>query len=339
MHSADLINYFFFLLRSLTIVISILIVIGVSLALTMRNKMQQKHRLVIKNLSKKYVKYKKMLHAECFNKAERKAFTRTQKLEQKRKKESNDKKRLFILEFKGDIQASTVTSLSEAINALLLVADPQKDQVLLKLENQGGTIHGHGLAAAQLQRLREANIHLTVSVDKVAASGGYMMASVANRIIAAPFSIIGSIGVIVQLPNFHHLLKKKDVDFEQITAGDYKRTLSIFGENTKDGRKKMQEEVDIIHELFKQFVKTHRPNVDLSKVATGEYWLGQKALTLQLVDELNLSDQFILNLSHSHDIYEISYLTKKSWLARLHQRAESAVELIFQKASRRTTYL
>ena len=340
MHSANLINYLFFLLRSLTIVISILLVFGFSLSLILRNKANLKNRLIIKSLSKKYTKYKKMLQEKCLNKSEKKALKQAEKLKQRaEKKTKKTKNRLFVIEFKGDIQASSVLSLSEAINAILLIADPKKDQVLIKLENQGGTIHGHGLAAAQLQRLRNANLYLTVAVDKVAASGGYMMACVANHLIASPFAIIGSIGVIVQLPNFHHLLKKKSIDFEQITAGQYKRTLSVFGENTKDGRKKTQEDVEAIHEIFKRFVKSNRPQIDLTKVATGEYWLGQKALTLQLIDELALSDHFILNVSKTHDIYQISYSVNKPFLARLHHHVEATAYRLFGSKNDTNTYL
>jgi len=304
----------------------------------MRNKGNLKNRLIIKSLNKKYDKYKKMLQNECLSKSQKKAAHKASKAS--KKKASNEtRNRLFVLNFKGDIHASSVAALSETINAVLLIANPKQDEVLLRLENQGGSIHGHGLAAAQLQRLRDANIYLTIAVDKVAASGGYLMASIANSILASPFAIIGSIGVIVQLPNFHHLLKKKSIDFEQITAGQYKRTLSVFGENTKDGRRKMQEEVETVHDSFKQHVKIHRPQVDLSQVATGEYWLGEKALSLKLVDQLKVSDDFVMEKSTSHDIYQLDYTIKKSFIARLRQGTETLVCQLFNRTDDTKTYL
>ena len=108
----------------------------------------------------------------------------------------------------------------------------------------------YGLAASQMQRIRDKKLKLTVCVDKVAASGGYMMAVVADKIIAAPFAVLGSIGVLAQVPNFHRLLKKHDVDFEMLTAGKYKRTLTMFGENTDKGREKFQEDIEDTHVLF-----------------------------------------------------------------------------------------
>jgi serine protease SohB len=336
MHWADLSNYLFFLLKSMTVVISILIVVSVTIILATRSKSNLKNKLLIKNLNKKYTKHQKLLQQECLDKLEKKALKKT--TQKKTKRQDTSKKRLFVLDFKGDMQASTVMALAEAINAILLIATPHTDEVLLRLENQGGTIHGHGLAAAQLRRLRDANIYLTIAVDKVAASGGYLMASLANHLIASPFAIIGSIGVLVQLPNFHQLLKKKSIDFEQITAGQYKRTLSVFGKNTKEGREKMQAEVDTIHDLFKQYVKSNRPQVDLAKVATGEFWLGDKALSLKLVDELKLSDDFIMDKRVSHHIYQLSYTLKKPLLARLRQGTETLLYQLFQRDNQNTTY-
>ena len=183
--------------------------------------------------------------------------------------------RVFVLNFDGDWKASAVNLFREEITAILCVAKPQ-DEVVVRLESSGGVVHGYGLAASELQRIKDHHIPLTIAVDKVAASGGYMMACVADKILAAPFAIIGSIGVLAQLPNFHRFLKKHDVDFEQITAGQYKRTLSLFGENTSDGRKKFQTEINEAHQLFKQFITEHRPQIDIDKLATGEYWFGQK---------------------------------------------------------------
>ena len=203
--------------------------------------------------------------------------------------------------------------MREEVSAILTTA-AATDEVLVILESGGGTVHGYGLGASQLQRIRDKNVTLTVAVDKVAASGGYMMACVANRIIAAPFAIIGSIGVLAQVPNFHKLLKKHDIDFEQISAGKYKRTLSLFGENTEADREKLREELEETHELFKQFVRENREQVDVEEIATGEHWLGQKALERGLVDALQTSDDYLSDAAASADIYEIRFARKKSFM-------------------------
>ena len=188
----------------------------------------------------------------------------------------------------------------------------ENDEVFVRLESGGGVVHGYGLGASQLMRVREKNIPLTVSVDKVAASGGYMMACVGNRILAAPFSIIGSIGVIAQVPNFNKVLKKHDIEYDQFTAGEFKRTVTMFGENTDEAKAKFREEIEDIHALFKDFIIQHRPDVDIVKVSTGESWPGTRALDKNLVDELKTSDDYLLESSKDADIYEIKYVSKKS---------------------------
>jgi serine protease SohB len=209
-----------------------------------------------------------------------------------------------------------VENLRQEISAVLTIATPD-DEVLVRLESGGGTVHGYGLGASQLQRIRDKDIPLTVSVDKVAASGGYMMACVANHIISAPFAILGSIGVLAQIPNLHRLLKKNKIDFEQLYAGEYKRTLTLFGENTEKGRAKMQEDLEDTHRLFKEFVKSQRPGLDIEKVATGEHWLGTRALELGLVDELKTSDDYLMSLRHEADLVRIEYTEKKKLLDKL----------------------
>ncbi|MDH3695003.1 MAG: protease SohB [Gammaproteobacteria bacterium] len=189
--------------------------------------------------------------------------------------------------------------------------------MLLKLESTGGLVHAYGLAASQLQRIKDKKVPLTAAVDKVAASGGYMMACVADRIIAAPFSIIGSIGVLTQIPNFHRLLKKHDIDFEQVTAGEFKRTVTVFGETTDKAREKLKEEVEETHVLFKDFIKQQRPALEVEKVATGEHWLGSRALELGLVDELRTSDDYMLTSSDHADIYEVTFTTKQTVIEKL----------------------
>lgn len=221
------------------------------------------------------------------------------------KKESN-KQKIYVLDFKGDVQASAVTTFREEISLIISTAKPEQDKVVIRLESPGGMVHGYGLAAAQIIRLRTAGFHVIVCVDKVAASGGYMMACVANEIVAAPFAILGSIGVVAQVPNFNKFLKKNDVDYELYTAGQYKRTVTMFGENTEEGKTKFEEELQQTHQLFKHFVEKYRGQLNVEKVATGEHWYGEDALQLNLVDQIKTSDELILNLIKEHQVYLIT---------------------------------
>ena len=238
--------------------------------------------------------------------------------------------RIFVLDFDGDMQASQVDQLREEVSAILPVVG-EADKVLLRLESGGGVVHGYGLAASQLMRFKDAGITLTISVDKVAASGGYMMACVGDEIIAAPFAILGSIGVVAQLPNFHRLLKKNDIDFEMHTAGEYKRTLTVFGENTDKAREKFQADIDDIHVLFKDFVSNNRPVVEIDKVGTGEFWFGQRALEKHLADRLCTYDSFLVEHLEGYDLIEVRYRAKRSWQEKLSLAAEMAVERGFRR--------
>lgn len=223
--------------------------------------------------------------------------------EARARKKTNQK--IYVLDFKGDMAASAVESLREEITLILSTAKAGRDRVIVRLESPGGMVHGYGLAAAQLVRLREAGFHVTICVDKVAASGGYMMACIANEVISAPFAIVGSIGVVAQVPNFNRLLKENKIDFELYTAGQYKRTVTMFGENTEEGKTKFEEELQQTHALFKHFVEKYRPQLNVEKVATGEHWYGQDALDLNLVDKLQTSDEYLLGLLPQHDVYLI----------------------------------
>ncbi|NQZ30402.1 MAG: protease SohB [Oceanospirillaceae bacterium] len=228
----------------------------------------------------------------------------------------DERKRVFVLDFNGDIRASEVDLLREEISAILSFAT-DKDEVVLRLDSAGGMVHSYGLAASQLERIKSAKLHLTICVDEVAASGGYMMACLADKLIAAPFAILGSIGVVAQLPNFHRVLKKHGVDYETFTAGEYKRTVTMFGENTEKGKEKFVEEIQDTHLLFKEFVSQARPSVDIDKVATGEVWFGRRAIDHQLVDELNTSDDYLMKICDSADVYQVRYELKKSFGDRL----------------------
>ena len=225
---------------------------------------------------------------------------------QKKKEENTEKPRAYVLNFEGDIEASQVHLLREEISILLQTADPKKDEIIVKLNNRGGLVSNHGLGASQLARLRDKGFPLTVCVDEVAGSGGYLMACVANKILAAPFAVIGSIGVLAQIPNFHKLLQKQNVDYEEHYAGEHKRTVTLFGEVTDDKRKKLKEQLEEIHTQFKDYILKYRPKVNLSKIATGEHWLGIKAKELDLVDDIVTSDDYILSLLNKKAVYEVS---------------------------------
>ncbi len=329
-----LFEYGLFLAKAVTLAVVIIFVVGMIFSMARKNKDKVKEHVELKNYNEKYKSIRHALEQEILDKKEYKQLLRKEKKSEKKSlTESGNKKRkkVFILNFKGDIKASAVGSLREEITAILMVCSPE-DEVILKLESSGGTVHGYGLAASQLKRLKSKNIPLIVSVDKVAASGGYLMASIADKITAAPFAIIGSIGVIAQIPNFHRLLKKRDIDFEQITAGEYKRTLTVFGENTESARNKLSEQIEDTHKLFKDFIKDTRKEIDIEKVSTGEYWYGTKALELNLIDEITTSDDLIFSRSQSADILEVSYKYKKNVMDKIFSSMETSIQKLFETA-------
>lgn len=319
-------NYGLFLAKFATIVASILIIL-LAIAFIQVTRMKQKieGKIKIKHLNEKYLSMKRTLEqAFIGHKSLKNNIKQDHKRLKKLREKGTDRNKLFVIQFHGDIKASEVQELREIVTAILLVAKPT-DEVLVKLESPGGLVHAYGLAASQLQRIREKKIPLTIAIDKVAASGGYMMACVANKIIAAPFAIIGSIGVLLQLPNFHRFLKEHRIDFEQLSAGEYKRTVSLFGENTKKGREKIKAELEEIHQIFKAFIHENRPALDVDSVATGEHWLGYKALELRLIDKIMTSDDYLMSLENNHDIFEISLEQKKSLTERLTKVSNKAL--------------
>ncbi len=310
-------NYGLFLVKTATVVTGFLVVIGMSIVLSKKSKTPEKLEVVC--LNDKYDAMASTLQDHVLAKKEKKRLARERKAEKKERKkhpEDANEKRIFVVNFHGDIRATNVASLREEITAILTLAN-KTDEVLVKLENTGGIVHEHGLGASQLLRLRKSGIPITVAVDKVAASGGYMMACVAQKIIAAPFAVLGSIGVLAQLPNFHELLTRQGIRFEQETAGEYKRSVTMFGENTEKDREKLREQIEETHTLFKDFVALHRPNLDMAQIATGEHWYGTRALELGLIDEISTSDDYLLEASKKLRLYEITYSAKKSVAERL----------------------
>jgi serine protease SohB len=294
-------QYGLFALQSFTVVIALLILIAGILSLSRHPK----PKLSITSLNKDRDDIKRQMNKEI-----------TGKKLPKIKKEHDKKPALYVIDFIGDIKASQVDALRDELSAILTMATP-KDEVVVRLESPGGSVNGYGLAAAQLQRIRDRNIPLTVCIDKVAASGGYLMACIANTIIAAPFAIIGSIGVVAQMPNFHRFLRKKDIDVELLTAGEFKRTLTLFSENTDKGRKKFQEDLERIHHMFKEYVLGHRQQLNLDEVATGEHWLAKEAKDLHLIDVLQTSDDYLHEKMQTFHVFKISIQTKQSLIAKL----------------------
>jgi len=318
-----------FTAEAIIITLLLIFILITFFSLLAKGKEKTKGRLVVKNLNKKYEENTETLLTETLPKKEFKQFLTNKKAEEKaRQKNGQTCKNIFVLTFHGDMKASAVSSLAEEVTAILNVAAP-KDEVVLRLDSAGGVVHGYGLAAAQLMRLRAKNIPLIIAIDKIAASGGYMMACVGNKILSSPFAIIGSIGVVVQLPNFHRLLKDKQIDYELHTAGEFKRTITLFGENTQEGRDKLQHEIEDIHGLFKNLIHEYRTQVDINKVATGEHWLGLQALTLNLVDEIKTSDDYLFEQAKTAKLFEVAYEVKKPLMARLSNSASLLCEKLF----------
>ena len=308
------IDYVIFLAKAATIVVAVFAILSMMIAAGQRSRRHlQRGQLSVTHVNKELESLQQGLQRSILDKFSLKRFQKTEKkrLKEEDKKQKTDsgetrQRRVYVLDFDGDMEASGLESLRQEITAVLTMAEPQ-DEVMLRLESPGGMVHAYGLASSQLLRFKQKEIPLTICVDKVAASGGYMMACVADRIIAAPFAILGSIGVLVQLPNIHRLLKKNNVDFEMITAGEYKRTLTPFSEITEKGRDKVQQDVEEMHELFKQWVKQYRPVVDIDAISTGETWVGLQAQERQMVDSISTSDDYVVNACKESDVYEVTY--------------------------------
>ncbi len=322
-----LIEYGIFFLKIVTLLIAVLLLLVLS---TKIKSKQTDGQVTITDLSEKLLDQQDQFEKELLDK---KAYKQLQEeREQENLDQETDKpiKRLFVLDFDGDIQAKEVDNLREEITAILTLAS-QEDEVLVRLESPGGSVYGYGLGASQLLRLKDKQIPLTISVDKVAASGGYLMAAVADRIVAAPFALIGSIGVVAEIPNIHRLLKKHEIDVDVMTAGKYKRTLTFMGENTAEGKDKFQEELNEVHHLFKDFVQENRPILDIEQVSTGETWYGTSAKKVHLVDEIATSDDLILNQIHERQVLLVKFEEKKSLINRIGVQVETSLSNLILK--------
>lgn len=343
-----LLEYGLFAAKALTIIIGILVIVAFFIAMVVsKKKHKEENYIEIENINNKLEDLQENLESEILDKADYKKLQKSRKKEKKLKEKAKKKleknsidlqetvtSRIFVLTFNGDLNASETDNLREEITAILTIAT-ENDEVLVKLESNGGIVHNYGFAAAQLQRIRQHNVNLVISVDLVAASGGYMMACVANKIIAAPFAIVGSIGVLAQLPNFNKLLQKHDIDIEHHTSGEYKTTLTMLGKNTEKGREKFITELEDTHTLFKEFVKHNRPMLDLKKIATGEYWYGLQALDLKLIDDIKTSDDYLIEKSKDHDIYAIEYKIHESLKEKISNILSKTTHLILDKLTRK----
>ena len=338
-------EYGLFLAKSITVVIAVAIIAGIVASLGQKGKRQEKGHIEVVSLNETVTSMSDaladVLESADTRKAALKAKKKTHKAEEKAVKKALKsgagpviKKRVFVLDFHGDLRASAVDSFREEITTILAQAS-SNDEVVVRLESGGGMVAGYGLAASQLDRIKKKNIPLTVCIDKVAASGGYMMACVADQILAAPFAVIGSIGVVAQIPNVHRLLKKHDVDIELMTAGKYKRTLTMLGENTDEGREKFREELEDTHDLFKAFVGDHRPGLDIEAIATGEVWYGAPAIKKGLVDDTKTSDEYLTDQLDSADVYTVAYAHKKSLPEKLGFALENSGDRFLMRWLRR----
>lgn len=324
-------DYASFLAKTVTLVIAIVAVLVTIAALRGKGRRRTAGQLQVTKLNDFYKGLRERLEQSLLGKDRLKALRKEQgKALKKEKKQADPKPRVYVLDFNGDIKASATESMRHEITALLTLATPQ-DEVVLRLESGGGMVHSYGLASSQLARIREAGIPLTICIDKVAASGGYMMACIGTRIISAPFAILGSIGVVAQLPNINRLLKKHDIDVEVLTAGEYKRTLTVFGENTEKGREKFQQDLNITHELFKRFVASYRPQLSIDEVSTGEIWLGMAALEKQLVDELKTSDEYLAERARQAEVFHLHYVQRKSFQERMGMAAATTADGLLSK--------
>lgn len=327
-----LLDYLAFVVKTVIIVAAIIVVFGSIIAMAVRSRQGRgEGNIEIQQLNKSLDDCRDMLHRAMLSPFELRQYLKQSNKKEKKRQQSFKKavklgeavirKRMFYIKFKGNIQASSTVALRNEISAILTSIRPE-DEVLVSVESGGGLVSHYGLAASQLQRIRDAGATLTVAVDKIAASGGYLMAAVSDKILAAPFALVGSIGVVAQVPNFHRLLKKNDIDIDIFTSGEFKRTVTLFGENTEAGKQKFQDELESVHDQFKALVEKYR-KVDISKVSTGEGWLAEQAKELGLVDELITSDAYLMKACEEVDVFQVKWTPYLTATERIVNRAET----------------
>ncbi|MGO2392794.1 MAG: protease SohB [Halomonas sp.] len=321
-----------------TAIVIAMLVIGLLLVTRSRQAKERGLTLRVEQLNDQRLDRSRRLRLATALPSARKKLLKTFRQNEKKrlKVQKNDQQappasRVWVLDFHGDLKASQTEHFAQEISAIIDVAS-EEDEVVIRLESAGGLVHAYGLAAAQMDRLSAAGLITTVCIDKVAASGGYMMACTAQHIKAAPFAVIGSIGVVAQVPNIHRLLKKHDIDVELLTAGKYKRTLTVLGENTEEGKDKFLDDLENTHRLFKHYVTERRPTMDIDSLATGEIWYGSEALPQLLVDSVGTSEAYLTERMAQVQVYTVKLEAPKTMSRKLGLAVSAGVETAALKA-------
>lgn len=315
-----------FSIKAIIIVVAVAAVLGLASGLLFRHGREKDSQGAIRvtHMNQTFDAMALSIKRSVLSKKAFKGEVKKTRTRRRRVPDERPPKRVFVLDFRGDLAATAAVNLRHQVNALLQTLGSE-DEVVVRLESAGGKANAYGFAASQLKRIKDHGHTLTVCVDRIAASGGYMMASVADRILAAPFALVGSIGVLAMVPNLHRFLRRHDIDYEEITAGEYKRPMSFLAENTAKGREKFIEDLEDFHAHFKEFVVKHRPEIPIDEVATGEVWFGDQAVARKLVDDLRCSDDYLLAAAADADVYKIEYQEPKSLRKKLsHVLADSA---------------
>lgn len=216
-------------------------------------------------------------------------------------------KPLAVLTFVGDIGAKQYKSFGQLIDEVI-INKSEIDEVVVVVNSPGGAVSPYGNVYSQMERVRDAGLKLTVCIDVVAASGGYLMSLPAHKIIAAPFSMVGSVGVMAFVPNLRGLLEDYNINPRTFTAGKYKRTVSLTDEATEEEVEKFKQQLNAIHRLFLEAVKKYRKDVKMEVVETGEHWTARESveLGLGLVDDIATSQQYLLEANRDRDLIILS---------------------------------
>ena len=315
-----------FALKSFWLAAMIAIVLVVPIIIGARSQRRREDEVKVTSLDDRFDLMEAQIRIATDGAKGAKAFLKARKKEAKQRDENA--KRVYVIGFKGDPMASGHAAFARKITAALVAARPDKDEIVVSITSPGGIVSGYGLMAAQMQRVRRAGVELTACVDQVAASGGYMMAVAANRIVAAPFAVVGSIGVVAQVPNVSRLLKKIDVDYEELTAGEHKRPISVLAPISEEGREHFKTKLEETHVAFKDFVRENRPALNVEAVGDGDYWYATDALKLGLIDAIATSDEYLLAQRGKARLFVIDAPEKKTLMKVLFGRlGEAALTL------------
>ncbi len=311
-----------FALRSFWIAAMIALVVVIPIIFGARTQKRREEDVKVSSLDERFDLMEAQIRVATDGAKGAKAFLKERK--KAAKLHDDSAKRVYLVAFKGDPMASGHAAFARKITAALMAARAGKDEIVVTLHSPGGLVSAYGLMAAQMQRVRRAGVELTACVDQVAASGGYMMAVVANRIVAAPFAVVGSIGVVAQVPNVNRLLKKIDVDYEELTAGEHKRPISVLAPITDEGREHFRHKLEETHVAFKDFVRENRPALNVEAVGDGDYWYATDALKLGLIDAISTSDEYLMNQRGKARLFVSDAPEKKTLMKALFGRLGEA---------------